>query len=320
MFESSPYGRSVYNALQMKLTQNMVNPMRGVKAANFQLSYSLSRFVNPSSFQGTSSPTGPVAAGDQDFFLQAADNDNPLKYMGPSSLDRTHQISFGGSFDVPHGFQFGIISHFYSPLSSPVIVGDPGGPGQIFQTDFTGSGSFSDPMPGTKNGAYGRQFGLTGLNQAINRYNATYANQPTPAGNVLVNNGLFTVAQLQQIGAVAPTVLPAPSDQLLMPWVKALDFKLSWTHTFNEHFKVSPSIGFFNIANFSNFSQPPGAMSGWLQDVGGQTVINSISTVHTNPLVGQTGPESNQFRVGDGTGVFGMGSPRVLEFGLNMTF
>jgi len=315
MLMLEPISRSVYNALQLKLVQNVVNPMRGVKTANFQVSYSLSRFVNPLAFAGSTPPSNPTAANDQDFVLQTADNDNPLKYMGPSLLDRTHQLSFGGSFNVPYGFQFGVIAHFYSPLSSPAIVGDTGTPGQIFQTDFTGSGSFSDPLPGTKNGAFGRQFGLSGLNSAISSYNTNTAGQATAAGNVLISNGLFSLAQLQTIGAVAPTLTQAPSDQLLFPWVRALDFKLSWAHTFAERYKIEPSIGFFNIFNFSNFNQPPGAMTGWLDQ--GSSSINSVNKL---AQAGETSPEANVFRVGDGTGVFGMGSPRVLEFGLKLSF
>jgi hypothetical protein len=33
-----PVGRSVYNALQLKLVENVTNPMRGMKTANFQVS------------------------------------------------------------------------------------------------------------------------------------------------------------------------------------------------------------------------------------------------------------------------------------------
>jgi hypothetical protein len=55
-----PIGRSVYNALQMKLTQNVTNPMRGVKAANFQLSYSLSRFENSGGVQVNSTQANPI--------------------------------------------------------------------------------------------------------------------------------------------------------------------------------------------------------------------------------------------------------------------
>jgi hypothetical protein len=304
-----PISRSVYNALQMKLTENVANPAPGLKAANFQIAYSLSRFVNPEAFQGPPPPGNPASQNDQDFVLTAADNNQPLRFMGPSLLDRTHQISFGGSFDVAYGFRFGVISHFYSPLSSSTIIGQNFTPGQIYQTDFTGSGIFNQPMPGTSNGSFMRQFGVTGLNNAINGYNAIYGNEPTPAGQKLVTAGLFTVAQLQQIGAVAPIVTQAPANQLLFPWVRALDFKASWVHHFGEQFVIEPSVGFFNIANFSNFNQPPGMMTAWLTQGSGS--LNSIAA----------GTQSAQsFRVGNGTGVFGLGSPRVLEFGLHLTF
>jgi hypothetical protein len=311
-----PISRSVYNGLQMKLVENVTNPWRGVKAANFQLAYSLSRFVNPLAFQGNSPPSNAVSANDQDFVLQAADNNNPLRYMGPSLLDRTHQISFGGNFDVPFGFRLGMIAHFYSPLSSPAIVGNTQTAGQIFQTDFTGGGVASEPLPGTTNGSFGRDFGVSGLNAAISKYNASGANQPTPAGQQLISAGLFTASQLQQIGLVTPGPLTlAPSNQLTFPWVKAFDFKLDWVHRFADRVTINPSIGFYNIFNFSNFNLPPGTMNGWLDS--GNSSINS--TIHGYDPISGTVP-SDSFRVGAGTGVFGLGSPRALEFGFKVTF
>jgi len=296
--------------------------MRGLRAANFQISYSLSRFENPMAFQGSTPPSNPVSTNDQDFVLTAADNDHPLRYMGPSLLDRTHQLSFGGNFDIPGGFRFGIISHFYSPLSSPAIVGNTGNLGDIFQTDFTGSGIGSNPLPGTKNGAFMRSFGLSGLNNTINNYNSTVANQATPAGEMLIKNGLFTLAQLQTIGAVAPTLAAAPADQLTFPWLKAFDFRLSWRHTFHERVTIEPSVGAFNIFNFANFNLPPGTISGWLSETCAlcSPGASSINTTHTRVQAGETGPESDTFRVGNGTGVFGLGSPRALEWGLRVTF
>jgi hypothetical protein len=304
-----PVGRSVYNALQLKLVENVANPMRGMKTANFQVSYSLSRFVDPMGWQSNAAPTAPVAISDQDFVNQASDNDNPDKYTGPSLLDRTHQLSFGGNFGVPGGFQFGLIAHFYSPLSMPVIIGDTGTGGQIFQTNFDGSGSYSEPMPGTTNGSYMRDFGLNGLNAAINNYNATQGNQPTPAGQVLIQHGLMTVAQLQAIGAVAPVVSNTVPDQLTMPWVKATDLRISWKHTFYERYTIEPNVGIYNIFNFANFNLPPGTMSGWLNEGAGS--INSIQ--------GGTG-EVLPYRTGAGTGVFGLGAPRAMEWGLKLSF
>jgi len=318
-----PISRSVYNGLQMKLVDNVTNPMRGVKSANFQVAYSLSKFVNPLAYQGASPPSNAVSSNDQDFVLAAADNNDPLRYMGPSLLDRTNQISFGGNFGVPYGFRLGIIGHFYSPLSSPAIVGNTQSGGQIFQTDFTGGGEGSEPIPGTTNGSFQRDFGLTGLNNTISRYNTTVANQPTPAGQQLVAEGLFTAKQLQTLGLVAPLLASAPTNQLMFPWVKAFDFKLDWVHTFKERITITPSIGFYNIFNFSNFNLPPGAMTGWLNQLNPDgTPSNSFNnSINSTPkaLVGSSFP-SDTFRVGAGTGVFGLGSPRAMEFGLKVSF
>ena len=308
-----PISRSVYNGLQMKLVDNVANPMRGVKSANFQISYALSKFVNPLAYQGASPPSNAVSSNDQDFVLQAADNNNPLKFMGPSLLDRRHQLSFGGNFDVPLGFRLGIIGHFYSPLASPAIVGDTQSGGQIFQTDFTGGGEASEPLPGTTNGSFERDFGVSGLNSRISSYNASVAGQPTPAGQQLIGTGMFSASTLATLGLVAPQLQTAPTNQLTFPWVKAFDFKLDWVHTFHDRFTVTPSVGFYNIFNFSNFNLPPGAMTGWL-NAGG----NSINST-PKALVGTSYP-SDTFRVGAGTGVFGLGSPRTMEFGLKVTF
>jgi len=47
---------------------------------------------------------------------------------------------------------------------------------------------------------------------------------------------------------------------------------------------------------------------------------SSINSVHTTPQAGEVGPESLVYRTGLGTGVFGLGSPRVLELGMRLTF
>ncbi len=51
-----PIGRSVYNAVDAKLVQNVTNPFRGMKSANFQIAYSLSKFVNPGGANPANSP------------------------------------------------------------------------------------------------------------------------------------------------------------------------------------------------------------------------------------------------------------------------
>lgn len=300
-----PIGRSVYNALQVKLIQDLKNPVRGVKRLNLQVSYSLSRFTNNGgrSFNNNATP----GEADQDFITTALDFRDPLRFSGPSLLDRTHQISFGGIVDFPASFSVSFVSHYYTPLPLPLLVPSSGLAGDIFRTDFTGDGSVQDLVPGTANGSFGRGISASGLNAVLTNYNNTVANQATPAGQALIGSGLFTLAQLQALGGVAPTVPLAPSGQVGLGAVRAFDLKIAWSHTFNEKVKIEPSMGIYNLFNFSNFDLPPGTLSGLL--VGGPGFVN-----------GTTRKDRISNRVGVGTGVFGLGSPRTFEFGLKLSF
>lgn len=303
----SPVGRSEYDGLQLKLVENVKNPFRGAHALNFQVSYALSRFNNSGGGVGAGA-TVTAASGDQDFIVPALDNSNVNRYFGPSTLDRTHQISFGGYADLLAGFQLGIMSHFYSPLSTTLTVPNSGnGAGEIFRTDFTGSGVTQDPMPGTHVGNFDRGINAAGLNAVINKYNSTVAGQPTPAGQVLISNNLMTASDLVALGGVAPTVPLAPPDQVNYSWLRAFDATLSWSHSFYEKVTIKPSIGFYNLPNFANFDLPTSMMSGNL--TGGVGSING-----TNPA----GHLVN--RVGVGTGVYTLGSPRETEFSLKIIF
>jgi carboxypeptidase family protein len=296
-------GRSVYNGLQIKLKQNIKGPYRGVRNLNFQLAYSLSRFKNTGGGSGDS-----PAASDQDFIINSLDNANPNRYFGPSVLDRTHQFSFGGYADLPYGFQLGVISHFWSPLAVSVIVpATNAGPGEIFRTDFTGDGTVQDPIPGTHVGNFGRGISASNINATITKYNSTFAGQATPAGQMLIQNGLFTLAQLQNLGGVAPTLQLAPPGQVNLAWLRAFDMKLTWLYTFRERFKLQPSVGVYNLFNFGNFDLPSATLNGLL--TGGVGQINGTDSIGHNIN-----------RVGVGTGVYALGSPRQIEFGLQFSF
>jgi hypothetical protein len=300
---ASPSARAVYNALQTKLVQEMHRPLPGVKTINLLASYSLSRFVSPGAGNFLS-----TAQSDTDLINNALDNVNPQRYMGPNLLDRTHQFSLGTTADLAHGLTVSMISHFYSPLSSPLVVPNTGlGPGEIFRTDFTGDGTVGDLLPGTKMGAFGRGISAGSLNQVLQNYNSTIAGQPTPAGQTLISNGLFTLSQLQAIGAVAPQVPLAPAGQVGLSWLRSIDCRLAWRHTFQDRVALSPSVSMFNLGNFANFDLPPSVLSPMLNGSPGS-------------MNGTTAQQRTANRQGMGTGLFALGAPRVAEFGLRLDF
>jgi len=314
-----PSGISKYNALQLKLTYQKTNPFKGVKGLNATVSYAYSSFKN--SGGGSASAPGAVANSDQDFVIPALNNDNPNAYFGPSLLDRPQQFSFGVVANVPWNIQISFIGHFNSGLPLPIII--PGsGTAQIFQSDFTGDGTTGDPLPNSTNGAFGRTVHADTLNGFLTQYNNTYGNQPTPAGQLLVNNGLFTVAQLQALGGVAPcvqggsinspncTLQFAPNGQENLGSLRDFDLKLQWTYQVelkSHTISFQPGVGFFNLFNFSNFDLPPNVLVGALSATPGS--IN-----------GTTAAERVTNRVGAGTGVFNLGAPRAMEFGMRITF
>ena len=320
-----PIGRSVYNALDVKLVENVKNPFRGVKYLNFQFAYALSRFTNCG---GSPNATGTSpSAADQDFITPTIDNNNPCGFSGPASLDRTHQFSFGGYIDLPAHFRLGTIFHFDSPLTTGLAVPNTNiGPGEIFRTDFTGDGTVGDLVPGTKEGAFMRNVSPGDLTNVVNNYNNNVADNLTPAGQLLVSQGLFTAAQLGAGNAlctnnpngvsagaacaVAPSLLPVIPNAVGLTWLRTFDLSLTYVGNVNikeRAISIQPSASIFNLFNFANFNIPGDVLSGILTGSPGSVG----STTYAN---------ANSVRIGVGTGVFSLGAPRTVEFGLKVTF
>jgi len=319
-----PIGRSVYNGLQASLRQQVRNPVRGVKSMNLQISYALSRYVS--------------TARDSDFINFAQDNDNPLKYIGPNALDRTHQFSFGGTADLPGRFRFSLIGHFDSPLPSNLNLPTSGTPGGIFISDLTGDGTgdgsigsnggLGDLLPGTNVGSFGRDVKVGDLGRLINNYNQTYVGQATPAGNVLIQNNLFTLSQLQALGGViggtpgtpgpggatqefTPLQAP-PAGAIGQGWLKTFDTGLSWAYKVRDRVEIRPGVTLYNVFNLSNFDGPAAPFSSILDGSVGSPNGTTSAAIH--------GLAGDSLRLGLGSGVNALGSPRVVEFELKFNF
>jgi len=308
-------GRSVYNALQVSLRQTVRDPLRGFHNLNLQVSYSLSRFVTTAS---------GADQGDQDFLNTATDFRDPNRYIGPSSFDRTHQLSAGLVFDVGRGPRISLVGRVGSPLSSTLFLENEFRAGEVFYTDVTGDGTTGDVLPGTNIGDFGRNIDSGNINKVLTDFNGSVAGQLTPHGQALVAAGLMTEAELKALGAVIEPRALAPPGQVNLDWVKNVDLRLSWPIKITEHIVLEPSAALFNLFNFRNFdTNPTTKMSGilaseFLATDGFGTPGSATGT--TNAIDCTTSSFCRTNRAAQSTGVFSSGSPRQAEFGLRLTF
>lgn len=301
-----PEGRAGYNGLQVNLREQKAHPLPGIMQSNFEVSYAYSRMVATAGNNG-------LFAGSDPFFTSPSYNNRDMNAdIGPGGLDRTQILSFGGAFTLKHGPQLGFIGHFESAEPTNLAIDDQGGgAGSIFTSDVNGDGQIGDLMPGTRPGAYMRQYGPNSLNKLINSYNATYAGQLTPAGQTLVNQGLFTSTQLSQLGAVLPTLATAPSHAYPNSPLRTLDadatypIHLKW---FPEQMNIEPAVTMYNVLNMGNFSGPTG------------TILTPADQSEGYVNGDYNFAVKNSGRVTRKTGTFDQGAPRATEFSLKLNF
>ncbi|MGH9763780.1 MAG: hypothetical protein ACREAC_23355, partial [Blastocatellia bacterium] len=288
---------STYNALLVKVNGRTGEFHHFLKSAQWNVSYALSRF---NSTQGTS--------GDSAFSQAVFNNDCPTCFYGPNGVDRTHQFTFNTEFEFPWGFRLSTLTHWYSALPVTLQLPNQGnGSNEIFNTDLNGDGTVADILPGTNIGSWGRSVsGVSSLNSAISNFNNNFAGKLTPAGQQLLSSGLFTMSQLQALGAVIPTISAAPAGQVLTDSFWTTDFRVSKIIRIGERVQIEPSADIFNVFNKANYDPPGGLLAGQLS--GAPSSVNG--TVQ--------GQRTNKF--GLAAGSFSPGIPRAFQFGMRVTF
>jgi hypothetical protein len=128
----------------------------------------------------------------------------------------------------------------------------------------------------------------------------------------LVNAGLFTPTQLQELGAVVPSIPLAPKGQVGLDNFIANDLRVSWPFHIGrlESLNIIPSIDIFNVVNKANFDPPNGLNT--------FTLRGALSGT-PGSLNGTTYSERTN-RYGLGSGVFSQGIARAIQFGLRVEF
>jgi len=304
-----PVGRSIYNGLQTSLKSNVHTPVPLIHNLNATVSYSLSRYKSP--------------AQDGDFINTAVDQRNPNQFFGANGLDRTHQFSAGVVMDLPLGTRVNVITHWYSALPQDIYYNSLGNPEDVFQYDFLGDGqaTTNQPVPGSNIGSFGRDIKSGDLNKFLQQLSDKFGNQLTPAGQALVSAGLFTQNQLVALCAVTPSLTGtagcgpkfdlAPTGQVGNDAFFTFDVRLGWNikplrHKF-ERLTFEPQVAFFNLFNRQNYNGPDNLLHPTLDGATG-----SINGTTRGTRIGNL--------IGLGSGVFGLGTPRSLEFGFKVGF
>ena len=103
----------------------------------------------------------------------------------------------------------------------------------------------------------------------------------------------------------------APSGEVGMGGLFYADLGLTYIAKIRESITLQPSITFYNVTNSQNFDQGSNLLSGILQPVGPSIASGSANST----TYGQ-----RTTHVTLGSGVYGQGGPRVLEFGFKFTF
>ncbi len=309
-----PVGRSVYNGLDVVLKSELKSPVHAVRRLNAQVSYSLSRLVSQ--------------AQDIDFINGAPSYRNPGAFIGPGSLDRRHQFSAGVIMELPAGVRANFITHWYSALPQSIFYNTTGNPEDLLQLDTVGDGQTGPaiaPIPGSNLGAFGRDVSPGDLNKFLQQYSTKFGNQLTPAGNALVSAGLFSQTQLQQLCAITPSltpmnncgtafpnlqIQPAPAGQVNNGNFFTFDARLGWSIRPVrrwERLRFEPQVAFYNLFNHRNYNSPTSLLSGILDGAPGS--INGTTKAQRAPN-----------EIGLGSGVFALGAPRSIEFGVKVNF
>src|SRR5207245_10146187 len=104
-----------------------------------------------------------------------------------------------------------------------------------------------------------------------------------------------------------PTRPPRPPGKVGLSWVRSLDLTLAWQLKLGERFTFEPTVSAFNLFNLANCDGPGnklgGILNGGAGEVNGTTAANRFAT-----------------RTGPGSGVFTLGAPRQVEFGVRISF
>ena len=307
-------GFTKYRALQVNLRGSQAAPLFGfLRNAGYNISYAFGRSES-------------TAANNRVEFLNATYNNrkwNDRASFGPNSLDFTHMLSSALTFTLPGGVRFNSLWTFRTPGAQDLLVpnlgGATSGSNAYFATDLNGDGGNSttprqDLLPGATAGAFGRGIkNLAALNQVIEAFNKTYAGHLTPHGQALVAAGIFSEAQLKQLGAVIPGIPLVPLNNP-NPWHNffvtdlRLDRPIRLARV-REGLEFVPFLDLYNLFNHA----PSGLYGIATSDTGLDGTFGCLNYDYSKADPGSQASDLNQARGR-------LGSTRKIQVGFRVNF
>src|SRR5207245_5768102 len=107
------------------------------------------------------------------------------------------------------------------------------------------------------------------INNLLNKYNSSVAGRIGPAGQALIQAGLFTSPQLTSLGAVLTSVALAPVDQVSNDSLINTDIRVSKVFRIKERLTIEPMVEAFNLFNIANYDPLSSSLSGNVGDPNG---------------------------------------------------
>src|SRR5437899_4243093 len=142
-------------------------------------------------------------------------------------------------------------------------------------------------------GAFSRGVNGSNINNLLNKYHSSVAGRIGPAGQALIQAGLFTSPQLTSLGAVLTSVALAPVDQVSNDSLINTDIRVSKVFRIKERLTIEPMVEAFNLFNIANYDPLSSSLSGNVGDPNG------------------TGKGQYPTRIGSGSGSFAPGVQRA---------
>jgi hypothetical protein len=262
-------GFSLYSAIQAKLVGRVTNKLGIFKNMSYSVSYALGHSL------------ATCSAARVEFGSSTCDNhqiNNP-QYFGLNTFSLRHIVGSGVLMDLPGGVGLNLGMNFASrgPLSLTLpALGGITGANALFTTDLNGDGGIgttprTDLLPGLRNGDWGRGVGnIQALNQLITNYNSFVAGHITPAGQALVDAGIFTEAQLIALKAVSPTIPLVPATNRNPFASDPMSFTMRVTRPIKienarivHNLVIEPYLDVFNLFNYRGVGAYSGLGAGF---------------------------------------------------------